>query len=280
MERGTIRTLTRPAAVAVVTVVGLAVAAVAGCGSGTTAHHPRTLSNPMYKYYRSMMGRYHGGMMMGGGPGRWMMGAAGYRWMTGIDGVPGWMHGGRLPGYMMGINTDPGKIMGRFWANAPGPRVSPHTAARLASQVPADARVNRTSGSIVFTTTSVRLAVVASPPGGPDETFRIAGLVNPSLVLPAGARIHIEVINADPDTAHGLVITASRGARSWMPMMTASPAFTGSALWFLGNPTSAGMHAGTLTFTATTPGSYRYLCAVPGHARKGMIGKLIVTTSH
>src|SRR5215813_14551037 len=61
MERGTIRTLTRPAAVAVVTVVGLAVAAVAGCGSGTTAHHPRTLSNPMYKYYRSMMGRYHGG---------------------------------------------------------------------------------------------------------------------------------------------------------------------------------------------------------------------------
>jgi plastocyanin len=61
-----------------------------------------------------------------------------------------------------------------------------------------------------------------------------------------------------------------------MPMMTARPAFTGSALWFLGNPTSAGMHAGTLTFTATTPGTYHYLCPVPGHAQKGMAGTLAV----
>src|SRR5262245_36713881 len=177
MERGTIRTLTHPAAVAAVAVVGLAAAAITGCGSGTTAHRSGALSNPMYKYYRSMMGRYHGGMMMGGGPGRSMMGAAGYRWMTGIDGVPGWMHGRRLPGYMMGISTDPGKIMGRFWANAPGPRVSPRTAVRLASQVPAGAHVNRTSGTIVFTTANVRLAVVASPAGGPDETCRTAGMV-------------------------------------------------------------------------------------------------------
>lgn len=51
-------------------------------------------------------------------------------------------------------------------------------------------------------------------------------------------------------------------------MMTARPAFPGSALWFLGNPTTAGAHAGALTFTATTPGSYRYVCAVPGHARR------------
>ena len=57
-----------------------------------------------------------------------------------------------------------------------------------------------------------------------------------------------------------------------MPMMTAQPAFTGSALWFLGNPSAAGMHTGTLTFTATTPGTYRYLCPVPGHAQDGMTG--------
>lgn len=50
---------------------------------------------------------------------------------------------------------------------------------------------------------------------------------------------HLRVINADPDTAHGLVITASQATSSWMPMMTARPAFTGSALWFLGNPTTA-----------------------------------------
>ena len=57
-----------------------------------------------------------------------------------------------------------------------------------------------------------------------------------------------------------------------MPMMTSRPAFTGSALWFLGNPTTAGMHTATLTFTATTPGTYHYLCPVPGHAQEGMAG--------
>ena len=64
-----------------------------------------------------------------------------------------------------------------------------------------------------------------------------------------------------------------------MPMMTAQPAFTGSALWFLGNPTPAGMHAGTLTFTASTPGTYHYLCPVPGHAQKGMTGVFAVSAT-
>jgi rusticyanin len=181
---------------------------------------------------------------------------------------------------MMGASTDPGTIMGRFWANAPGPRVSPAGAARLASQIPAGAHVSRTAGTITFTTTRVRLAVLASPAAGPDESYRIAGLVNPTLIIPAGATVAIHLINADPDTAHGLVITASPATRSPMPMMSTRPAFPGSALWFLGNPTSAGMHAATLTFTATTPGTYRYLCAVPGHAAKGMTGKLIITNRH
>lgn len=277
MKRTTIRTLIGPAAVAAVA-AGLAAATLAGCGTGTTAARHASPPNPQYTYYRSMMGHYRGGMMMGG-PGRWMMGAGGYRWMMGVGGVPGWMHGGRLPGYMMGSSADPGKVMGRFWANAPGPRVSQAQAAGLASRAPAGARINHAANTITFTTRNARFAVVMSPAGGPDETFRIAGLVNPRLVMPAGARVSIEVINADPDTAHGLVITASTDATSWMPMMTARPAFRGSALWFLGNPTTAGMHAGILTFTATTPGSYQYLCAVPGHARKGMTGTLIVTSA-
>jgi len=36
------------------------------------------------------------------------------------------------------------------------------------------------------------------------------------------------------------------------------------------------MHAGTLTFTAVTPGSYQYLCSVPGHAQDGMAGAFTV----
>ena len=197
--------------------------------------------------------------------------------MMGGTSAPGWMRGGSLPGsMMMSGTTDPGKIMGKLWATAPGPRVSAAQAIRLGSQVPAGASINRAANTVTFTAASLHLTAVASPAGGPDETFRIAGLTNPTLVVPTGSRISIEVVNADPDTAHGLAITDRDATSSRMPMMTARPAFPGSAVWFLGNPTSAGMHAGTLTFTAGTAGTYSYLCAVPGHAQKGMTGTFTV----
>jgi uncharacterized cupredoxin-like copper-binding protein len=47
-------------------------------------------------------------------------------------------------------------------------------------------------------------------------------------------------------------------------------------VWFLGDPTSAGMHAGPLTFTAGKPGTYQYLCPVPGQSRDGMTGSFVV----
>jgi rusticyanin len=256
---------------------------VAACGS--TGHVPAAASPPggsAYSYYRSMMGRLYStsgpsGMMGSTSSRGAMMGETGYRWMMGGLDAPAWMRGSVLPGYIMGTSHDPGKIMGTLFANAPGTRVSPAQAARLGRQIPAGATVNSADHRITFSGTSVRLVVLASPAGGPDETFRIAGLVNPAVVVKVNARVSIEVINADSDTAHGLVITASGARSSWMPMLTASPAFAGSAVWFLGNPTTAGMHAATLSFTASRPGTYQYLCPVPGHAQEGMTGVFTVS---
>ncbi|MGE5288596.1 MAG: sulfocyanin-like copper-binding protein [Micromonosporaceae bacterium] len=265
------------------TAVAFAVGGPPGRNSPVTSSPAAdSTSGPGYSYYRSMMGsRYGGGSMMGGSSYGWMMGASGYRWMMGGTAAPGWMRGGSLPAFMMGTSMmgtghDPGKIMGAAFANAPGPRVSPAQASRLGNQIPAGATVDRAAGRIAFTGPAVRFTVLGSPPGGRDETFRVAGLTNPAITVPAGARVTIQVINADPDTAHGLVITAAGTASSWMPMMTAAPAFGGSAAWFLGNPTSAGMHAATLTFTAASPGHYQYVCPVPGHAAKGMTGSFTV----
>jgi rusticyanin len=276
---------TRLAAVigaAAITAAGLATAAaITGCGTTTTTPAAAAApAGPAYSYYRTMMGRLYGGTsMMGGSSYGWMMGGTGYRWMMGGLAAPAWMRGRALPGFMMGTSRDPGKIMGSLFADAPGPRVSPAQAAQLGSQIPAGATLDRAANRITFTGASVRLTVLASPAGGPDETFRIAGVTDPAITVKAGARVSIEVINADPGTAHGLVITTSRDQSSWMPMMTSRPAFPGSALWFLGNPTTAGMHAATLTFTASTPGTYHYLCPVPGHAQKGMTGLFTVTSS-
>jgi rusticyanin len=268
-----------------VAVAGLGAAtAITACGTSAPPSASKAAttspSESGYSWYQSMMNRYYGGSTMMGGTGGygWMMGSAGYRWMMGGLSAPAWMRGAHLPSAMMGTAGDMGQAMGRLWASAPGPRVTPEQAVRDGGQVPAGAKINAAANTITFTTGAVSLAAVASPTGGPDETFRIAGLVNPKIIVPSGARVRIQVINADPDTAHGLVITAS-GSPSAMPMMTSRTAFTGSALWFLGNPTSAGMHTGTFTFTATTPGSYQYLCPVPGHAQKGMAGSFIVARS-
>ncbi len=262
---------------------GVAVLATAGLGTGVAVaaggSPAGSYSAPGYSWYRSMMSDYHGngGAMMGGSSGGWIMSQAGYEWMTGGTGAPGWMTGGTLPSAMMGgaAGTDPGTVMGALFANAPGPRVSPAKAAALGSQVPGGASINRAARTITFTTATVKLTVLASP-SMPAESFRIAGMTDPAISVPAGARVTIELINADDDMAHGLVIMPAGAARSAMPMMTAAPAFSGAALWFLGEPTGAGMHAGTITFTAGTPGSYQYLCPVPGHAREGMGGTLTV----
>lgn len=208
------------------------------------------------------MGRY--GQIMGGG-------------MMGGSSAPGWMAGGALPGFMMRSSTDMGQVMGRLFADAPGPRVSASEAVRLGSRLPAGASVDKTNNQVTITASTVDLAVLAGPAGGPDETFRIAGLVDPTIVVPVGAKMTIQVVNADPDTAHGFVITASGTASSAVPMMSSPPVFSGAAVWFLGNPTSAGMHTATITFRASTAGTYTYLCPVPGHSQKGMAGTFTVT---
>lgn len=258
--------------------VALAVTSSAGQPAAATspapAVSPGSPAAPGYGWYRSMMRGVGGGGMMGGSPGGWAASPAGYRWMTGGTGAPGWMRGGSLPA-MMGTGSDPGTIMGTLFAGAPGPRASPAEARRLGRQAPAGASVNRAGRTITFSTRTVHLTVLASP-SMPAESFRIAGMTNPAVSVPAGARVTIELINADGDMAHGLVITAAGAAGAPMPMMTAAPAFRGAALWFLGKPTAAGMHAGTITFTAATPGSYQYLCPVPGHAREGMAGTFAV----
>ena len=219
------------AGAAVIAAAGIGTgAAIAASGSpGQPAASAPASASPGYPWYRSMMTGYYGNGngsgMMGNSSYGWMMSEAGYRWMTGGAGSPGWMTGA-LPSAMMGTGmtgggTDPGKIMGSLFASAPGPRVSTAQATALGTQVPAGAQVSNAANTITFTTTAVRLTILASPAGGPDETFRAAGLVNPRIIIPAGAHLAINLINADPGTAHGLVITASDATGSWMPMMTA-----------------------------------------------------------
>ncbi len=266
--------------------IAAGVLAAGGLGIGLTAafsgrSSPSGTSNPApgasgYSYYRQVMGRYGlaSGSMMGGSYG-WMMGTAGYGWMLGGTAAPGWMTGASLPGFMTGAGTDASRIMGSLFADAPGPRIDAADATRLGDAVPAGAEVDRAADTLTFNSATVAFPVLASP-SMPTEDFQITSLADPTVSVPAGARVTIELLNADGDMAHGLVVTTSGAASEPMPMMSAVPAFAGASVWFLGDSTSAGMHEATITFTASTAGTYQYLCPMPGHAQERMVGTFVV----
>jgi rusticyanin len=144
----------------------------------------------------------------------------------------------------------------------------------LGDQVPTGASVDACTDRITFSTMTVSLVIEAVPPNNPDMTFRIAGLVNPTVVVPRGATINAEFINADTDEAHALVITSSQPPYAFRP--ASSPAFPGSAAGPIGDPTAAGHGARDFAFTATTSGAYQYLCPMPGHTEMGMHGAFMV----
>jgi hypothetical protein len=78
----------------------------------------------------------------------------------------------------------------------------------LASEGSGGAAVDRATERITFTGSSAAFTVVASPAAA-DDRFEVAGLVNPTIVVPTNARVSIQYVNADGTSAHGLVISAA-----------------------------------------------------------------------
>lgn len=144
----------------------------------------------------------------------------------------------------------------------------------LGNQVPTGARVDACRNSLTFTSRDVSFVVEAVPRGNPDMTFRIAGLVNPTVRVPLDARVRVEFVNADTDEAHGWLVTAERPPFAFRPPQPT--VFRAAAAGVIGDPTSRGSGARTIAFVATRAGTYHYACPLPGHAAMGMHGTFIV----
>src|SRR5216683_2822199 len=100
------------------------------------------------------------------------------------------------------------------------------TVQALGTQIPSGAHENTRANTITFSSKSVSFTAVAVPPGGPDMTFRIGGLVNPTLIVPSGATVKVRFINADPDEAHGWQVTDAQPPFQFHPGQTAFRAAT------------------------------------------------------
>lgn len=164
---------------------------------------------------------------------RSMEGRQAFRWMTGGRAAPGWEGGRDLPTFLLPWSGEgPGRYVGWLFAGAPGPRMSEAEEERISRQVPAGAIVDAAAGTVSFNGGAVRLDAVALP----THRFALAGLSDPTIVVRAGARVRVEVVNEDPTSAHGLVVAKKGATSTWLPMAETTPAFPGSALWFLGDP--------------------------------------------
>jgi rusticyanin len=160
-------------------------------------------------------------------------------------------------------------LAGRAPQNVPAGQVK-----ALADQVPAGASIDTRTNTLTFAGATVSFTVVAIAPGKPDMTFVVGGLVNPTIIVPTGARIMVKFINNDTDEAHGWLVTANKPPFEFG--QPDSPAIAGAYVGIVGDPTAAGDGANTISFTASGAGSYDYICPMPGHAQMGMNGSFVV----
>jgi hypothetical protein len=140
--------------------------------------------------------------------------------------------------------------------------LSPSTGAGAATKLPAGATVDRGQRVITFRGSTVRFAAVAGPRGGPELGFEIAGMINPEVVVPRGARITVKVIN-EGGAPHDFAVASAVGA---------APAFQGAESAMLDPAAGASPPSTNVTFVAASAGTYVYECTVQGHAQGGMQG--------
>ena len=89
---------------------------------------------------------------------------------------------------------------------------------------------------------------------------------NPTIMANVGDKIVFDVIN-DGVSFHAFGVTAEEEGFEGI--------FPGSEIAAATNPLKAG-EGGTSEFIPTEPGTYYYICTVPGHRMQGMVGEIIV----
>ena len=139
---------------------------------------------------------------------------------------------------MMG--SDSGGMMASIMAGSGSETISASQARQLGNAVPAGAEVTQSANLIRFHG-SAHLVVIASPDTGPDMTFRVAGLIDPTIIVPEGATVTVRFINADHDTSHGLIVSDAHAPFPYMAMMVARPAFSGAFAYPLADATQSNM---------------------------------------
>ncbi len=217
-----------------------------------------------------------------------VLGAIGVAGAQGYGGYGGMMGGGYGNGAGYGPGMMGGGMMGLAGADRPvdpdwggGVLSSAQVRAYLAA-APAAARVDAKADTITYSGRDITIDMVAVQPGHDDQTFEVGGLTNPTLVVPAGATVHLNLVNMDwgRNMEHGVIITLAPPPYPYMAMMATGPGLAQVMPllpWRSAKDLQQAQYASlSATFVAGNAGTYWYVCPTPQHAQKGMYGKLVV----
>ena len=127
------------------------------------------------------------------------------------------------------------------------------------------------NSNLTFTEKEIRLVVKT----GPEDdmlSYRILGMRNPNLVVPAGATLKILFVNSDTDMRHDV-----RFGHVVKPFEIAvDAAETVGSNRLEPKAEDGAMQAEEIVIKATEAGAYKYFCTVRGHAKGGMWGNIFV----
>lgn len=156
---------------------------------------------------------------------------------------------------------------------------TPAQVAQLVQKSEQGVTIDRTTNTITYHSAQDLLVPLASPTALHIKgmQWEIDGLINPKIVVPKGARITVDLVNADRGYTHGFEVTTARPPFHEMVMMRGSAAFSGAFIMPVLPETPQGQYHRSTQFTATKAGIYSYICPVPGHAAQGMAGRIVVS---
>lgn len=142
-----------------------------------------------------------------------------------------------------------------------------------------NATVDQANNTITYTGKTLKIVALGgamdNSKSGPAEKFIIGGLTNPTLQIPKGAKVTLELINEDTDMPHGIEVTNAQPPYGYMSMMQGG-IYPGSFIPPIPEAGSNSYPVASSTFIANQTGTYYYFCEYPGHAAEGMYGQIVV----
>lgn len=125
--------------------------------------------------------------------------------------------------------------------------------------------------NLTFAEKNIRL-VVTTGPADDMLSYRIQGMRNPTLVVPADASIRILFVNTDTDMRHDVRFAHIVGEFDLAPVLEG----TAGSTKLTARSEDDVLQAEEVVIKANSVGQFKYFCSIRGHAKGGMWGNIAV----